>query len=235
MRKSILIITGLVLVAAIAIIAVQIWNTRGVTKSDEISVSLIELPSPHTSSTVSIESALRQRRSIRAYHPEALSIDEVSQLLWAAQGITNNAGHRTAPSAGALYPLEILLVTGEVEGLDPAVYRYLPANHALVLQQSGDRRQDLQTAALGQSVIGDARAVIVIAAVYERTMQKYGDRGIQYTHIEVGAAAQNIYLQAEALEIGTVFIGAFYEDPVKAALGLANDEEPIGLMPVGKK
>jgi SagB-type dehydrogenase family enzyme len=195
----------------------------------------IKLPVPSHDSETSLETALMERRSIRDYTDEPLTLAEISQLLWAAQGITHPNGYRTAPSAGALYPLEIYLVSGNVTGLPSGVYRFIPKGHELVKISEGDRRSELCQAALNQKSVEQAVAVIVIAAVYERTMVKYGDRGIQYVHMEVGSAAQNVYLQAASLDLGTVFIGAFYDEDVKAVVGLPDDEQPLGIMPVGRK
>jgi SagB-type dehydrogenase family enzyme len=125
-------------------------------------------------------------------------------------------------------------VAGIVDGLAPGVYRYIPAEHALVRVLEHDPRNELYTAALGQDAVNDAPAVLVIAAVYERTAGKYGGRADRYVHMEAGAAAQNIYLQAESLNLGTVFIGAFHDGQVKKALQLQGQEQPLGLLPVGK-
>lgn len=194
----------------------------------------ITLPKPNYSSAVSVEEALKNRRSIRKYKDERLTLAEVSQLLWAAQGITATWGGRTAPSAGALYPMEIYMVAGEVEGLESGVYRYIPKEHAIAKQVEGDIRQKLSDAALGQKVIRDAPISLILAAVYERTTGKYGKRGIRYVHIEVGHIGQNVYLQAETLGLGTVMVGAFDDQKVKDILGLDN-EEPLGIMPVGRR
>lgn len=196
---------------------------------------LIALPTPLYDSNISVEKALLERRSIREYRLEPLTLAEISQLLWAAQGITHPAGLRTAPSAGALYPLEIYLLASNVTDLRAAIYRYKPESHTLSLIAEGDQRPALCQAALGQSAVQDAAAVIVIAAIYERTTVKYGERGVSYVHMEVGSAAQNIYLQATSLNLGTVFIGAFHDDDVKKILHMAADEQPLGLMPVGRK
>jgi SagB-type dehydrogenase family enzyme len=193
------------------------------------------LPTPLYDSETSVERALRERRSVRSYTDEPLTLAEVSQLLWAAQGITNARGGRTAPSAGALYPLEIYLLAGEVRSLPAGIYHYHPDEHALTMVIEGDQRQALYEAALTQSAVKDAVAAIVITAVYERITVKYGERGIQYVHMEVGCAAQNVYLQAVSFDLGTVFIGAFHEDQVKRILRLGKDEIPLGIMPVGKK
>jgi SagB-type dehydrogenase family enzyme len=197
--------------------------------------SNLVLPTPRYVGQTSVEQALQTRRSVRAYSLEPLTLAEVSQLLWAAQGFTHPDGLRTAPSAGALYPLDIYVLAGNIKGLPAGIYHYQPREHMLTLIDAGDKRQNLFEAALEQSPVKDAAIVFVISAVYERTTGKYGSRGIRYVHMEVGHAAQNIYLQAEALNLGTVFIGAFYEDEVKAVLQMSEEEIPLGLMPVGRK
>lgn len=193
----------------------------------------MKLPEPKLTSPISIEQALAARRSVRDYQEDSLTLQQVSQLMWAAQGITSDWGGRTSPSAGALYPLEIFLLAGQVKGLNPGLYRYEPGKHAIILIKKGDLRQKLSEASLDQEEILKAQATIIISAVYERTMGKYGERGIRYVHMEVGSAGENIYLQAESLGLGTVFIGAFEDEEVKQALGIG--EEPLGIMPIGRK
>jgi SagB-type dehydrogenase family enzyme len=195
---------------------------------------VIKLPEARYDSQVSLESTLQQRRSIRDYLDEPLTLAEVSQLLWAAQGITSPRGFRTAPSAGALYPLELYLIVGRVTDLAEGIYRYQPHKHELIRIAEENRQSGLASAALGQSSVRDGAIVIVIAAVYEQTMRKYGQRGIRYVHIEVGHAAQNVYLQAAALHLGTVFVGAFHDDEVKKVLNMPDEEQPLCIMPVGK-
>jgi len=195
----------------------------------------INLPQPCEDSKVSIEKALFLRRSVREYSNRPLTLNEISQLLWAAQGITNTLGFRTAPSAGALYPLEIYLVAGNIKNLSQGVYKYKPKSHTLVNVIKGDKRSELSAAALGQSCVKRSAAVIVLAAVYGRTMKKYGQRGTRYVHIEIGHASQNIYLQAVSLNLGTVVIGAFDDGKVKKVLHMLNTEQPLSIMPVGKK
>ncbi len=195
----------------------------------------VPLPSVESKGEVSLEEAIQLRRSVREFRRRALRLEDVSQLLWAAQGITDRGGFRTAPSAGALYPLEIYVVAGDVEGLSAGVYRYQPETHELVHMRSGDLRRPLASAALGQSWVRRAPAVLVIASVYKRTMGKYGQRGRRYAHMEVGHAAQNVYLQAAARGLGTVLVGAFDDTEVQDVLGLPPDHEPLGLMPVGRK
>jgi SagB-type dehydrogenase family enzyme len=194
----------------------------------------IKLPEPRHDSTTSVESALRQRRSVREFSQEPLKLADVSQLLWAAQGITDTKGKRTAPSAGALYPLEVFLAAGNVDGLPAGVYRYRPQGHELRRAVEGDVRAKLASAALGQQSVKDAAATIIIAGVYERTAKKYGPRVERYVHIEVGHAAENVQLQAVALNLGSVVVGAFDDAEVKQVLTLADNEQPLCLMPVGK-
>lgn len=195
----------------------------------------IELPEPRLKSSVSLEETLFQRRSFREYADAALTLEEVSQLLWAAQGITVEWGGRTVPSAGALYPPEVYLVVGNVENLTPGVYKYKPGAHELAKVKDEDVREELAEAALGQTWVKEGAIDIVIAAVYDRTTRKYGDRGVRYVHMEAGHAAQNIYLQATALNLGMVTIGAFYDDQVKKIMSMPENEDPLYVIPVGKK
>jgi len=195
----------------------------------------ILLPEPELASACSLEASLRERRSVRRFSAASLSLASVAQLLWAAQGLTASTGGRTAPSAGALYPLELYLATRRVERVTPGVYRYEPASHALRSHCPGDRRRRLAEAALGQYAIKSAAAVLVVTAVYRRTSVKYGARGNRYVHMEVGHVAQNVYLQAQSLTLGTVMVGAFDDASVREVLELPADESPLALMPVGAR
>jgi SagB-type dehydrogenase family enzyme len=195
----------------------------------------LELPEPRYDGNVSLEQSLLQRRSVRDYTGEPLTLAEVSQLLWAAQGITDAGGFRTAPSAGALYPLEIYVVVGDVRELTAGVYRYEPDGHRLLRLMDGDKRAGLAEAALGQNCVKAGAVDFVIAGVYERTTAKYGDRGVRYVHLEAGHAAQNLCLQATALGLGAVPIGAFQDDEVAALLNLPASEQPLYIIPVGRK
>lgn len=167
------------------------------------------------------------RRSVREFAAEALSLREISQLLWAAQGITDPRGLRAAPSAGALYPLELYASTPD------GVYHYVPHQHFLEVVGEEDRRGHLWEAGLRQGALQRAPAIFVITAVYQRTEAKYGDRAERYVKLEAGHAAENILLQAVALELGAVSIGAFSDDQVQAALELPADHQPLYLIPVG--
>lgn len=193
-----------------------------------------QLPPPATSGGMALTLTLLQRRSVRAYRADQLSLAQVGQLLWAAQGITSEEGLRTAPSAGALYPLEIHIVAGAVEGLPTGIYHYAPASHALERTQAADARAALASAAMNQSWVRDAAAVLVCSAVYERTIGKYGQRAPRYVHMEAGHAAQNVLLQATALGLHSVIVGAFDDHAVQDALSLPADCAPLCLIPIGR-
>jgi len=197
--------------------------------------SRVDLPEPDRTGPVPVEEALEDRRSVRSYSDEPLELADVGQLLWAAQGITDRSGGlRAAPSAGALYPLELYLMSGTVDGLPEGIYHYSPERHTLERVEAGDRRSRLARAALGQRWVGDAGAVLVFTAVYARTARKYGSRARRYVHMEVGAAVENVYLQATARELATVVVGAFRDGEVREVLGLPEDHAPLALMPVGR-
>lgn len=195
----------------------------------------IKLPPPKEKGEVSVEEAIARRSSVRSYTEEPLSLDQVSQLLWAAQGITHGGRLRAAPSAGATYPLELFIVVGSVEGLDPGIYRYEVGNHSLQHYMQGDQRQKLASAALGQNFIAQAPVDIVMCAIYERTTDHYGQRGVRYVHIDTGHAAENLSLQAVALGLATVMVGAFHDDEVSSVLCLNNEMKPLYIIPVGKE
>ena len=193
---------------------------------------LIELPEPVKDGQVSLEETLSKRRSVRTFKGRPISLPMAGQLLWSAQGFTRGS-KRTTPSAGALYPLEIHLLAADVEGLAPGLYRYLPKDHAVLQTSSEYLRKKLTAAALHQEAIHHAPAVFVITGIPDRITIKYGDRGIRYMYMEAGHAAQNILLQAVALELGSVVIGAFYDDEVAGVLGLGETETPLYIIPVG--
>ena len=198
----------------------------------------IQLPKPAFDGAVSVERAIKERRTIRAFHSGPMEMVQLSQLLWAAQGITDERrGFRAAPSAGALYPLDVYAVVGEggVEGLKAGVYRYYPARHGLEIISTGDRRREVADAALSQMWIATAPVVFVITAEYERITRKYGERGIRYAHIEVGHVGQNIFLQAGALGLRAGIVGAFRDASVAEAIGAPKEYEPLIIMPVGCK
>jgi SagB-type dehydrogenase family enzyme len=187
-------------------------------------------PKPALKGTMSLEEALATRRSVRAYADRPLSDEQLGQLLWAGQGITQTErGLRTAPSAGALYPIELYVFLGD------GVYHYSPQDHALTLVKAGDQRAALAGAALGQGSVRTNGAVILIAADYARTTPRYGDRAKMYVDIEAGCVCQNVLLEAVALGLAGVPVGAFRDADVKAAAGLPEAETPILLIPVGHR
>jgi len=187
----------------------------------------VTLSPPRTDGEVSLEACLARRRSVRDYAGQDLTWEQIGQLLWAAQGLTADWGGRTAPSAGALYPLEVYVATRR------GVYRYVPQGHRLVTLTTDDRRAALQGASLNQSAVGSAPAVFLVTGVYARTASKYGDRATRYVRLEAGHAAQNLLLQAVALDLGGVPIGAFDDAGVQRVLGLPADHEPLYVIPVG--
>jgi len=198
------------------------------------------LPAPRADGAVSVEAALARRRSQRNFQDRAISAEQLSQILWAAYGITLPSAHpqlrgglRTAPSAGALFPLEVYAIVGNVEGIAPGVYRFVADGHKIAMVSDGDVRQDLMRAALGQRMVGAAPASIFFSAALARSTGRYGERGIRYAHIELGHSAQNVYLQATALGLGTVAIGAFDDGRVSRLLGLPPGETPLYIMPIG--
>jgi SagB-type dehydrogenase family enzyme len=197
----------------------------------------IALPAPTMTGKVSVEQVIAQRRSVRNFVTSTLNLAEISQLLWSAQGITDASGLRAAPSAGALYPLELFVVVGTVNGLEQGVYLYDPQQHHLVKTGKtggGDVRTELAKSALGQSWIQDAAAVIVFTADYQRTQRKYRNRAERYVHIEAGHAAENLFLQAVSLDLATVVVGAFDDDELARVLRLPVQLQPLLLMPVGR-
>ncbi|MFI5384241.1 MAG: SagB/ThcOx family dehydrogenase [Methanosarcina thermophila] len=193
----------------------------------------LRLPGPEVSGISQIEELIAKRRSVRKNKDKKLSESVISRLLWAAQGVSSETGLRTSPSAGALYPLEVHLVIGESGELEPGVYRYVPEDHTLVQEISGDIREKLSKAALSQPMIKNAPASIVISAVYARITSRYGNRGIRYTHMEAGHAAQNVYLLGMELGIGTCAVGAFKDEEVRSVLKLPANQEPLYILPLG--
>ncbi len=199
------------------------------TRSEPLIGELLPLPPPQVASGTSLEETLAKRRSVRTFSAEPLTKGEVGQLLWAAQGVSGEGGRRTAPSAGALYPLEVYAVTPDGHWL------YLPEDHALERLGTSDLRDQLQRAALDQDAVSAAPLVVVITGVVERTATKYGpERAVRYVHLEAGHAAHGLLLQAVALDLAAVPIGAFVDSDVARLLGLPPNEAPLYLLAVGR-
>ncbi|MFH1386222.1 MAG: SagB/ThcOx family dehydrogenase [bacterium] len=188
----------------------------------------INLPSPKTSGAISVEEAITKRRSERSFQPNNLTMAQISQLLWAAQGITEKTwGFRTVPSAGALYPLTLYLLKSD------GVFQYFPDGHKLGKISSEDRRPSLVRASLGQNYIGEAPLVIVIAGNFRITEAKYGQRAYRYINMEVGHVAENIHLQAVAMGMVSMPIGSFWDDVVAKILELPDTQDPYYIVPIG--
>lgn len=194
----------------------------------------VKMPQPQYESQSSLESTILKRRSVRNYADEPLTLSIISQLLWAAQGITHPRGFRTAPSAGALYPLEIYIIAGKVTNLAAGIYKYKPRGHELLKIIEGDKRTELYRVALRQRPIKDAPVIMVFCAVYKRTTGKYRKRGIRYILIEIGHSSQNVCLQAVSLDLGTVTLGAFNDKKVSEVIGCKENEHPLYIMPIGR-
>jgi SagB-type dehydrogenase family enzyme len=198
----------------------------------------ISLPRPSSDGKVSVEKAIKQRRTIRDFQERTLSLNHLAQLLWSAQRITDlTKGRRVAPSGGALYPLDIYILIGGngVEKMEAGVYHYLPKEHSISPILRGDRRKEIASASLSQMWMAKAPVIIIITAEYRRITGKYGERGVRYALIEVGHIGQNLFLQAEALGLGAGVVGAFNDSEVSKVAGLPAEHEPLLIMPVGYK
>jgi SagB-type dehydrogenase family enzyme len=198
----------------------------------------MNLPKPNFESEGSLERAIKDRRTIRSFNTDPLTLKQLSQLLWAAQGITEDRGFkRAAPSGGALYPMDLYAVVAKngVEEMQAGIYRYEPEDHAVSLLSEGDLRDELARAALGQMWLARAPLNLVVTAEYRRICGKYGERGVRYAMIEAGHAGQNIFLQAEALGLGAGIVGAFYDQDVIRVMKIPRSHEPLLIVPVGYK
>jgi SagB-type dehydrogenase family enzyme len=230
--KKYVITSILALVCAGGLMMLLIFNNKiqfATAQEKEVKAETIKLPTPKYDGSVSVEKALLERRSIRTYKDEPLTLAEVSQILWAAQGITDSTtGHRTAPSARALYLLEVYLISGNVTGLPAGMYKYQPQGHELVKVAEGDIKAKLYQAA-GQAPIKNAPAALIITGLTDRSKDP------NWMYLEAGHAAQNVYLQGVSLKLGTVVMGGFKAEEVTKALNLPKNEKPIYIMPLGKK
>jgi SagB-type dehydrogenase family enzyme len=226
-RKRIAVTLTAVMVAS-GLAAFVAWAADIAPAPPDRIVGEITLPQPQTDGEMSLEKALAERRSIREYHNTPLSLAEIGQLLWAAQGITDRVqGFRTAPSAGATYPLELYIATHD------GLYQYAPRPHSLQWISYTDRRSELARIAVNQDWIADAAAIVVVSADFSRTTGKYGERGIRYVHFEAGHAAQNLLLQATASGLGATPVGAFDDSRMKELFAMPENESPLYLIAIG--
>lgn len=198
------------------------WTSAPATRTPDT----VRLPAPRLRGLATVEESLAKRRSVREFQERDLSWEDIGQLLWACQGVTDPQGLRTAPSAGALYSLDVFVV------MSSGVYRYHPGPHEVRRIAGRDVRRRLRSAALDQDAL-EAPCIIAIAGVEQRTARKYGDRAQRYVVLEAGHAAQNVLVQATALGLGAVPIGAFDDEEVRMTLGAPSGEEILVLIPVG--
>jgi len=199
-------------------------------KSDD---SVVILPEPDKKGSVSLEEVIDARRSVREFSKRVVNINELSQILWSAQGYSKDNERRTAPSAGATYPMEIYALAMKVSDIKPGIYHYKPNDHTLELVKRGKFAKPLKQAALGQESIESAPLNIIIAAQFQRTESRYGSRAKRYVYMECGHIGQNIQLEACSLGMGSVIVGAFRDDEAKEVMGI--DEEVLYIIPIGRK
>jgi len=233
----------LVLLLAIFLTACGQESSRlTIEKTNFYTSDTILLPVPQLDGLVSVEKSLYNRRSHRDFQDKEISLGQLSQILWAAYGITIprtdyaflRGGLRTAPSAGGLYPLEIYIAVGKVEGIKSGLYKYVAQGHKIVQTSNEDLRYELCSASYRQKMIEEAPVSIIYTAIFSRTTDKYKERGRErYVCMDLGHSAQNVYLQAEALGLGTCAIGAFSDEEVAKIMQLPKEEEPLYIMPVG--
>jgi SagB-type dehydrogenase family enzyme len=208
---------------------------------DTIKISgerIMKLPRAKTEGTVSLETTIKSRRTIRSFASTPLTLEQLAQLFWAAQGITGAGGYkRAAPSGGALYPMDVYGVAGVncVEGIEAGIWHYQPRDHSVLVVSKGDLRSEVARASLSQMWMADAPVSFVITSEYERITGKYGKRGVRYAMIEAGHVGQNIFLQSEALGLGAGIVGAFDDRDVISILKIPTSHQPLLIMPVGYK
>ena len=232
----ILILAFIAVVSEIYVLNSQISQQTGYTTRNVISIT--KLPSPQLTGNMSVEQAIEDRRSVREYNDEPINISDVSQLLWAGQGITDpQYGLRAAPSAGQVYPLELYVIvgTGGVTGLPAGEYLYVPENNTLEKLINGDLRAQLATIADGQPWVQQGQVDIVITGNYQKMIDKYPDVPLstRFVNLEAGHVGETIYLQAEPLGLATVSIGSFNENQMISLMHLQVNEEPIYIFPIG--
>ena len=198
----------------------------------------MDLPNAQKDGTVSLEKTIKVRRTIRSFTSQQLTLEQFSQLLWAAYGITEDRGYkRAAASGGACYPMDIYALVGEagIKGMDAGIYHYEPMGHRVSLVSEGDLREEVARASLGQMWMATPPLSLIICAEYARITSRYGNRGVRYAMIEAGHMGQNIFLQAEALGLGAGIVGAFQDEAVIQVMGTPPSHEPLLIMPVGYK
>jgi len=196
----------------------------------------MDLMQPVFDGNMSLEKAIKQRRTVRSFTNKPISKQQLSQILWSAQGVTDDRGFkRAAPSGGALYPSDVYVAVGGscVETFSSGVYHYNPSSHSVTTVVEGDKRKDVARASLRQMWMADAPVIFVVTAEYDRICTKYGKRGIRYALIEMGHIGQNIFLQSQALGLEAGIVGAFNDEEVADVVGVEKNHEPLVILPVG--
>ncbi len=237
-----LLLGGVLIIAVLAVVFIVGGNNsfNGEQNMAHANENSIELPSVETDGNVSVEKAIFNRESVRNFSDDSLSIEELSQIVWAGAGFRDvdavSEATRTYPSAGGIYPVNLYIVVRNVDGLNSGVYEFIPSGHKLQLLKEGDFSDQLSSAALRQGFIADAAVNLVYAADYDAVRSRYGERGAErYIYMDIGHAAENVYLQAEAMGLGTVAVGAFDDDGVGNVLGNENIKGvPVYILPVGR-
>jgi SagB-type dehydrogenase family enzyme len=232
-QKHKLLSYSLIIAIPLLLLFVFLTSKGGCIMATEKTPQIISLPKSIDIGSMSYEETLSKRRSVRNFDKKPMTLEQISQILWAAQGITNKRGFRTAPSAGALYPLNVYAIVGEANGISPGIYRYHPANHTVTRIKTGDMRSKFHKAGLGQNAIRTAPVTILFCGIVERTTRKYGDKGVQYVLMEAGHVGQNVLLQAVSLGLGAVPIGAFNENEIRQIMEFDNKTSPLYLIPIG--
>jgi SagB-type dehydrogenase family enzyme len=214
------------------------WKTRPKSFKSYPSAPKTRLSPPQFSRNAPLWEAIRKRRSVRDFGNEPITEDVLSLLLWASQGVTKEYSDfalRTAPSAGALYPIETYVAVHNVEGVEPGIYHYDVMNHALDELRRGDFRDETAQAALDQDFLGTCNVVFIWTAVFGRSKWKYKERAYRYVYLDAGHIAQNVALAAVALELGSCQVAALYDDEVNAVVGVDGlDESIVYMTAVGK-
>jgi nitroreductase len=250
-KLGIIALFGLALLATVVMAAPEDSSSL---KADASSQA-IKLPEPRTDGGMTVEKALQERRSIRSFGKDGLTLNEVSQLLWAAQGVTDDKGHRTAPSAMARYPLQVYLLAGNVTGLPAGVYHYSPQGHNLTIMAEGNMDEYYNATAGFEAWIKTAPAIFVITGNISSMNQMPGLRPgnrtsgsnrtsgnqmprqdpSQWVYIDAGAAAENLLLEVVSLDLASTYTAGFSVNKTEELLGLPSGEVPIGVLPVGRK
>ena len=225
---------GRTLLVTLALSFLVVPAVVGAAEPAPAKAQIVSLPKPDVTGKVTLEKALATRRSVREYAPGALTLPEVSQILWAAHGITGPGGKRTTPSARAVYPLQVWLVAHDVTGLPPGIYRYVPQDHALAAV-AGDGTRAALLAACGQPCVEQARAIVAVVGDSALAADKFRTNGARWLSMEAGFVVQNVYLEATALGLGTVMVGGFDATAARPALGAPAGWDVLALMPIGRR